>query len=124
MRGSTRMAPVTSATASSVDRSSTPNPAPSPIPATSPASEASVPTIEDWTRTERRSWARLAPRQRSRASSRAREARTMAKVLRIRNMPASSATTPATRKNWLSPPSSGVALRARSAASSAPVNAW
>jgi hypothetical protein len=124
VRGATRVAPVTSATASSVDRSSTPKPAPSPTPRTSPATEATTPRIEDSTRTERRSWARLAPRHRSRASSRAREARTMPKLLRISNMPVSSATTPARKKSWVSPPSVGVALRARSAASSAPVNSW
>jgi hypothetical protein len=124
VRGRTRVAPVTPPTASSVDRSSTPNHHASPMPATRPASEASAPTIAAWSRTERRSWARLAPTHRSRASSRVREARTMLKLLRIRNMPASRATTPATRKTWVSPLSVGVALRARSAASSASVKAW
>ena len=48
----------------------------------------------------------------------------MVKVLRIRNMPTNSATTLATKKTWLLPPSLGLALRARSAASSPLVNAW
>jgi len=65
-------------------RSSAPSPDASPMPTT----DASAPTIEDSSSTERRSWAWLAPTQRSSARELAREARMMVKVLRIRNMPA------------------------------------
>jgi hypothetical protein len=119
-----RTPPVTSAIASSVERSSPPSPHASPTPTTRPARDATAPRIDASSRTQRRSWARLAPTQRSSASSRVRAARTTEKVLRIRNMPAKSATTPAAKKNWLSPPSVGVALRARSAASAVSVKAW
>jgi hypothetical protein len=57
-----------------------------------PTSEASTPTIADSASTEVSTWRRLAPRQRSRASSRVRWATMMAKVLKMRKAPTNSAT--------------------------------
>ena len=57
-----------------------------------PTSEATRATMNDSTSTEVITWRRLAPRQRSRASSRVRWATMMVKVLKIRNAPTSRAT--------------------------------
>ncbi len=61
-------------------------------PKPSPTSEAITPTTVDSSSTEPSTWRRLAPRQRSSASSRVRWASTMVKVLTIRNAPTSRAT--------------------------------
>ena len=57
-----------------------------------PTREATRATITDSSSTELITWRRLAPRQRSRASSRVRWATMMVKVLKIRNPPTSRAT--------------------------------
>jgi hypothetical protein len=118
------VAPVRSTIASSADRTTPPSAQASKMPNTRPAAPASAPRTADSIRTERRSWPRLAPTQRSSASSLVREARMIEKVLRIRNVPVNNATTPAARKKMVLPPSLGVALRARSASRAVSVNAW
>ena len=57
-----------------------------------PTSDATRATITDSSSTEFITWRRLAPRQRSRASSRVRWATMMVKVLKIRKAPTSRAT--------------------------------
>jgi hypothetical protein len=57
-----------------------------------PIAEATSPTSPDSSMTELSTWRRLAPRQRSRASSRVRCATMIEKVLKIRNAPTNSAT--------------------------------
>ena len=87
-----------------------------------PTSEATRATITDSSNTEFITWRRLAPRQRSRASSRVRWATMMVKVLKIRNAPTSRATkAKASRAVPRNRPRVSLMAAAESSASSWPV---
>jgi hypothetical protein len=89
-----------------------------------PTSEATTATISDSSSTEFITWRRLAPRQRSRASSRVRWATMMVKVLKIRNAPTSRDTkAKASRAVPRNRPMVSLIWAAVSSASSWPVSA-
>ncbi len=81
---STAPGPITTEAVTSVPMSGPAKRAPAipmPIPASTPRIEETIPTTKDSVSTERKTWPRLAPTQRSRASSRWRCAMRIAKVL-------------------------------------------